>query len=87
MSNVLQTVSTFELKVNGEVRTVEALPDMPLLWVLRDLIGLAGTKYGCGIGLCGACTIHLDGEAVRSCATPISAAAGKEHWPTQETSG
>ncbi len=62
MSNLLQTVSTFTLKVNGEVRTVEAPPDMPLLWVLRDLIGLAGTKYGCGVGLCGACTIHLDGE-------------------------
>ncbi len=78
MSNLLQTVSTFKLKVNGEVRTVEALPDMPLLWVLRDLIGLTGTKYGCGIGLCGSCTIHLDGEATRSCATPISAAVGKE---------
>ncbi|TDI85812.1 MAG: (2Fe-2S)-binding protein [Caldithrix sp.] len=78
MSNLLQTVSTFALKVNGEVRTVEASPDMPLLWVLRDLMRLTGTKYGCGIGLCGACTIHLDGEAIRSCSTPISAAVGKE---------
>ncbi len=78
MSNLLQTVSTFALKVNGEMRTVEASPDMPLLWVLRDLMRLTGTKYGCGIGLCGACTIHLDGEAIRSCSTPISAAVGKE---------
>ena len=78
MSNLLQTVSIFTVKVNGEVRTVEAPPDMPLLWVLRDLIGLAGTKYGCGVGLCGACTVHLDGEAIRSCSTPISAAVGKE---------
>jgi len=66
MSNFLQTVSTFEFKVNGEVRTVEAPPDRPLLGVLRDLIGLTGTKYDCGLGLCGACTIHFDGGAARS---------------------
>ena len=78
MSNSSPDVSTFKLKVNGQVSVVKALPDMPLLWVIRDLIGLTGTKYGCGIGLCGACTIHLDGSAVRSCTTPVSAGVGKE---------
>jgi isoquinoline 1-oxidoreductase subunit alpha len=64
--------------VNGEVRpTVGLDPEMPLLWFLRDRLGLTGTKYGCGQALCGACTIHLDGEAVRSCATPLAAAAGR----------
>ena len=53
-------------------------PDMPLLWVIRDVIGLTGTKYGCGIAECGACTIHLDGKAIRSCTTPVSKAAGKK---------
>lgn len=65
------------LTVNGEARTVDAEADMPLLWVLRDLLTLTGTKYGCGVGQCGACTVHLDGAAVRACQTPISAAAGK----------
>jgi isoquinoline 1-oxidoreductase subunit alpha len=60
------------LKVNGKIREVDAPPDMPLLWVLRDLLGLTGTKYGCGIAQCGACTVHLDGEAVRSCTTSVS---------------
>ncbi len=78
MSNPSPDVSTFKLKVNGEARVVKAPPDMPLLWVLRDLMGLTGTKYGCGIGLCGACTIHLDGAAVRSCTTPVSEGVGKE---------
>jgi isoquinoline 1-oxidoreductase alpha subunit len=59
------------LKINGETRSVDAPPNMPLLWVLRDLIGLTGTKFGCGIAQCGACTVHLDGEAVRSCVLPI----------------
>ncbi len=59
------------LKINGETRSVDAPPDMPLLWVLRDLIGLTGTKFGCGIAQCGACTVHLDGNAVRSCVLPI----------------
>jgi isoquinoline 1-oxidoreductase alpha subunit len=63
----------FKLNVNGHATTVDAPPDMPLLWVIRDLLNLAGTKYGCGIGTCGACTIHLGGQAVRSCLTPISA--------------
>jgi isoquinoline 1-oxidoreductase alpha subunit len=61
------------LRVNGRVRTVDAEPDMPLLWVLRDELQLTGTKFGCGIGACGACTVHLAGEAVRSCITPLSA--------------
>jgi aerobic-type carbon monoxide dehydrogenase small subunit (CoxS/CutS family) len=63
--------------LNGQPRTVEIPPDTPLLWVIRDIIGLTGTKYGCGMGQCGACTVHLEGEAVRSCSTPISAVAGK----------
>ena len=63
------------LKVNGRTRTVDAPADMPLLWVLRDVLDLKGTKFGCGIGQCGACTVHLRGRAVRSCQTQISAAA------------
>ncbi len=59
------------LKINGETRSVDAPPNMPLLWVLRDLIGLTGTKFGCGIAQCGACTVHLDDNAVRSCVLPI----------------
>jgi isoquinoline 1-oxidoreductase subunit alpha len=59
------------LHINGAQRTVDADPDMPLLWVLRDLLGLTGTKFGCGIAQCGACTVHLDGQAVRSCVLPI----------------
>src|SRR5450631_668224 len=59
------------LNINGENRTVDATPDMPLLWALRDLLGLTGTKFGCGIAQCGACTVHLDGNAVRSCMLPI----------------
>jgi aerobic-type carbon monoxide dehydrogenase small subunit (CoxS/CutS family) len=66
------------LNVNGNEWMVEANPEMPLLWVLRDLLGLTGTKYSCGIGVCGTCTVHLDGKAVRSCVTPVSEAAGKE---------
>jgi aerobic-type carbon monoxide dehydrogenase small subunit (CoxS/CutS family) len=66
-----------KLNVNGRVRNVDVEPDMPLLWVLRDELKLHGTKYGCGAGLCGACTVHVDGEAVRSCSVPVSAAAGK----------
>ena len=67
-----------KLKVNGQQRTVDVSPDMPLLWVLRETLGLTGTKYGCGMAQCGACTVHLEGEAVRSCVTPVSRAAGKE---------
>ena len=65
-----------KLLVNGTERTVDADPDMPLLWALRDLLGMHGTKYGCGISACGACTVHLDGKAVRSCVVPLSAASG-----------
>ena len=65
------------LHVNGKAHRVDAEPDTPLLWVLRDALGLTGTKYGCGAALCGACTVHVDGRPVRSCATPVSAAAGK----------
>jgi isoquinoline 1-oxidoreductase subunit alpha len=61
-----------KLDINGTVRDVEAPPDMPLLWVLRDLAGLVGTKFGCGAAQCGACTVHLDGNPVRSCVTPVS---------------
>jgi isoquinoline 1-oxidoreductase alpha subunit len=65
-----------KLTVNGVERDVDADDDMPLLWVLRDLLGLTGTKYGCGEALCGACTVHLDGHAVRACVTPMRRAAG-----------
>jgi isoquinoline 1-oxidoreductase alpha subunit len=65
----------FKLIVNGQNATVDVSADMPLLWVIRDVLNLRGTKYGCGMGLCGACTVHLGGRAVRSCITPVSAAA------------
>jgi isoquinoline 1-oxidoreductase alpha subunit len=66
------------LTINGKIRNVDAEPNTPLLWVLRDTVGLTGTKFGCGMQLCGACTVHLDGKPVRSCGTPLSAAAGKK---------
>jgi isoquinoline 1-oxidoreductase alpha subunit len=66
-----------ELTINGRKQQVDVPPDMPLLWVLRDVIGLTGTKFGCGVALCGACTVHLDGIPSRSCVTPVSAAAGR----------
>ena len=66
-----------KLDVNGAVREVEADPDMPLLWVLRDELGITGPKYGCGIGLCGACTVHIDGVATRSCSMPVGQVQGK----------
>ena len=65
------------LQINGKPTTVDATPDTPLLWVLRDHVGLTGTKFGCGMALCGACTVHLDGVAVRSCQTPQGAALQK----------
>ena len=67
---------SFELTVNGKARVVDVPRDMPLLWVLRDTLDLRGTKYGCGIGQCGACTVHLNGRAVRSCQASIATAAG-----------
>ena len=66
------------LTVNGTRHDVDVPPDMPLLWVIRDTIGLTGTKFGCGLSQCGACTVHLDGNAIRSCTTPVSLAAGKK---------
>jgi isoquinoline 1-oxidoreductase alpha subunit len=66
-----------KLMVNGQTYEVDVPPDMPLLWVIRDVIGLTGTKFGCGIAACGACTVHLDGVAVRSCALPVSSVSGK----------
>jgi isoquinoline 1-oxidoreductase alpha subunit len=66
-----------ELKINGRLTTVDASPEMPLLWALRDIVGLTGTKFGCGMAQCGACTVHLDGVPTRSCSITLSAAAGK----------
>lgn len=66
-----------EVTINGETRQLDVDPDMPLLWVLRDTLELTGTKYGCGIAQCGACTVHLDGKAIRSCVTPLGAVEGK----------
>jgi isoquinoline 1-oxidoreductase alpha subunit len=66
------------LLVNGEMRRVDAEPETPLLWVIRDSLGMTGTKFGCGAALCGACTVHVDGEPLRSCSTPVSAVAGRK---------
>jgi isoquinoline 1-oxidoreductase subunit alpha len=68
---------SFDLQVNGKKYTIEAEAQMPLLWALRDLIGLTGTKFSCGMGLCGACTVLIDGEPTRSCVTPLSSISGK----------
>ena len=70
-------MAEISFQLNGKNQTVDADPDMPLLWVLRDKLNLTGTKFGCGISQCGACTVHLDGDAIRSCVTPISSVAGK----------
>ncbi len=75
------------LTVNGKQEQVAASPDTPLLWVLRDILGLTGTKFGCGIAACGACTVHLDGEPIRSCVTPVSAAAGRSVTTIEGLSG
>ena len=66
------------ITVNGKQHQIDADPNMPLLWVIRDIIGLTGTKYGCGVAQCGACTVHLNGEAVRSCVTKLNRAAGQK---------
>ena len=66
------------LSINGQTHNVEVEPDTPLLWVLRDSLGMTGTKFGCGIAQCGACTVHINGVATRSCSTPVSAAEGKQ---------
>lgn len=70
-------MARFNLNINGHQQTVDADPEMPLLWVLRDLLNLTGTKYGCGIGLCGACTVHIDGSTTRSCQMRVATAAGR----------
>lgn len=72
------TFTNMKLTINRKEFTVAVRPDTPLLWVIREDLGLTGTKYGCGIALCGACTVHMDGEAIRSCRTPVSQAVGKE---------
>jgi isoquinoline 1-oxidoreductase alpha subunit len=71
-------MATYQLTVNGESHAVEAAPNTPLLWVLRDNLSLTGTKFGCGMALCGACTVHLNGTAVRSCSTPVSTIGDKK---------
>jgi isoquinoline 1-oxidoreductase subunit alpha len=76
-------MAPIEFTVNGQRQSVDVAPDTPLLWVLRDALGLTGTKFGCGIAQCGACTVHIDGTATRSCMIPISAVAG-EHVTTIE---
>jgi isoquinoline 1-oxidoreductase alpha subunit len=68
-------MATYQLSVNGQTRSITIASDVPLLWVLRDGLGLRGTKFGCGRGICGACTVHVDGAAIRSCVTPISSVA------------
>ena len=75
------------LRVNGRVHRVAAAADTPLLWVLRDELGLTGAKFGCGMGMCGACTVHLNGRAARACVTPLSAAAGKTVTTIEGLSG
>jgi isoquinoline 1-oxidoreductase alpha subunit len=70
-------MAEFELQINGRLMAVDAPADMPLLWVLRDRLGMTATRFGCGKGLCGACTVHVDGQAVRSCLTPAASLAGR----------
>src|SRR5215207_7495835 len=70
-------MAAINFNVNGQRQNVDVAPQMPLLWVLRDTLGLTGTKFGCGMGLCGACTVHIDGQPIRSCSTQASAVAGK----------
>jgi aerobic-type carbon monoxide dehydrogenase small subunit (CoxS/CutS family) len=78
---------SIDLEVNGKGVSIEIDPSTPLLWVLRETLGLPGTKYGCGIAQCGACTVHLDGRAARSCVTPVSAAAGRRVTTIEGLSG
>ena len=70
-------MAVIDFSLNGKRQNVEVVPQMPLLWVLRDILGLTGTKFGCGMGLCGACTVHVNGQPARSCSTPMSTVAGK----------
>ncbi len=71
-------MAAIRFTVNGKAQSVDVNPDMPLLWVLRDTLGLTGTKFGCGMSMCGACTVHIEGEATRSCITPVAGVAGKK---------
>ncbi|MEP6690518.1 MAG: (2Fe-2S)-binding protein [Gemmatimonadaceae bacterium] len=71
-------MSTYSITVNGERKSVDVTPDTPLLWVLRDSLGMTGTKFGCGMAQCGACTVHIDGQPTRSCVMPVAAVAGKK---------
>ncbi|MFZ6863000.1 (2Fe-2S)-binding protein [Undibacterium sp. Ji67W] len=73
--------------INGKNADVDVSPDTPILWMLRDSLGLTGTKFGCGAALCGACTVHLDGQAIRSCVTPVSAARGKQITTIEAATG
>lgn len=75
------------LNINGQDRQVDADPSTPILWALRDTLGMTGTKFGCGAALCGACTVHLNGQAIRSCVTPISAAAGQKITTIEAVTG
>jgi isoquinoline 1-oxidoreductase alpha subunit len=80
-------MAAFQVKVNGQARSVDVLPDTPLLWVLRDAIGLTGTKFGCGIAQCGACTVFLNGKPLRSCVFPVSAVGDGEVTTIEGVSG
>jgi isoquinoline 1-oxidoreductase alpha subunit len=80
-------VRVLSLNINGKVHQIDADPEMPLLWALRDLVGLTGTKFGCGAALCGACTVHVDGQPVRSCVTPVSDVAESEITTIEGISG
>lgn len=71
-------MAAIKFTLNGKVQSVDVMPQMPLLWVLRDIVGLTGTKFGCGMALCGACTVHINGQPMRSCSTPVSSVAGKK---------
>jgi isoquinoline 1-oxidoreductase alpha subunit len=83
----MQAARPIALTVNGVERTLNVPPDMPLLWVLRDVVGLRGTKYGCGIAQCGACTVHLDGRAIRSCVMPVGTIEGRRITTIEGLSG
>jgi isoquinoline 1-oxidoreductase alpha subunit len=82
-----KNMATYQIQINGEKKSVDAEADMPLLWVIRDLLGLKGTKYGCGIAQCGACTLHIDGIPMRSCQIPISGLSRKAQVTTIEGIG
>ena len=80
-------MAAFALKINGKVHSVDVDPDTPLLWAIRDSVGLTGTKYGCGVAQCGACTVYVDGQAVRSCTLPVSAISASEVTTIEGLSG